>query len=76
MKLFQVLKLGARIFHPILILGLSLEMANLLFSQLTVPHALIETKLHFEWKCFVTAKAQMSVQLEELVFITLDSGAW
>ncbi|KAI8558968.1 hypothetical protein RHMOL_Rhmol04G0137500 [Rhododendron molle] len=72
---FHDLKLGALILHPILILGLSLGMSHLLLYQLTVRHALIETKLLFEWMCFVTEATPMYVQMEGLVLITLNSGA-
>jgi hypothetical protein len=74
--LFQVLKLGALMFPQILTLGLLLGMNHPLLCQLTALRVLNGIRLHSEWRCSVTVKVPISVQLVELGFITQGSGAW
>lgn len=54
-------------------LGPLLEMNHPFMLLQTVLHVLTATKLHLEWKCFVTA---MIVHQRESGFITRVIGAW
>lgn len=74
--LFQVLKLGALMFPQILTHGLLLGMNRPLLCPLTALHVLNAIRSHSEWRCSVTVKVPISVQLVELVFIIQGSGAW
>lgn len=71
--LLQDLKLVDKSFLPVSGLGPLLEMNQPYLQLQTALHVLSATKLHLEWKCFVTA---VVVHQKESGFITRVTGAW